>query len=105
MAKALQHALSKYDPDESGEPSEPHEYPGGEAGEHDPWGGQPTVGPQEHGPNSPSHGAAGGTAIDFPYRGNPSPSRVSTGLSWPDPEAGGGSPKRARVAPKAGSHS
>jgi hypothetical protein len=71
MAKALGH---KYN--EKGEGAgdiETFESPGGEPGTHDPWGGQPTVGPQEHGPSSPSHGAAGGHSIDFPWRGNHEP--------------------------------
>jgi hypothetical protein len=70
MAKGLGH---KYNEQGEGQAESAHSYPGGCSGEHDPWGGQPEVGPQEHGPPSPSHGAAGGTAREFPWRGNPEP--------------------------------
>jgi hypothetical protein len=95
VANPLKHLL-QYDSDEGGS-SEPHEYPGGEAGGHDPWYGQPTVGPQDHGPVSPSHGAAGGHSIEFPYRGNPGPSQITTGMTNSHPEMGAHSPPASTV--------
>jgi hypothetical protein len=71
VAKPLTHTYNEAYEGRSDDES--HEYPGGEPGEHDPWYGQPTVGPQDHGPVSPSHGAAGGSAIDMPWRGNHEP--------------------------------
>lgn len=84
MASPLEHEIN----DNGAPDDESHEYPGGESGGHDPWGGQPTVGPQEHGPVSPSHGAAGGHAIDFPWRGNPAPAQAKIGMTTDHPELG-----------------
>ena len=47
-------------------------------------GGNPQAGPQEHGPASPAHGAAGGASCDFGMHGA-NPTKIRLG------ESGGGS--------------